>query len=308
MKKVRFLIILFIILLALTNCVSLLSEEPPSATQNGFDTSATIKSTQTPTQNPSTQTPVPSPTWTHLPTLSLGEAEKAIAKLLVSNGGCELPCWWGMIPGETRWDEAEQFLNTFTTSIGQGQQGTHQEDDGYHFHTNYTVHYIISGHTNEGLALFSIRDGIIIGIDIDSPGNEFDYQLYQLLSSYGLPQAVYVLTYPNVPFDVLPFRILIHYSNQGIYAIYEYPAENDGNTITSCPDASGPSLHLDSPNQPYKKYLMPFEDSAKRLMGVNENNLLVDLQTATQMDITTFYETFKNPEVRECLKTPTHLW
>lgn len=263
----------------------------------------------TPTRRPSlTPRPSPSPTWTPLPTLSSIEAEQTVVELLKFNAGCRLPCWWGITPGETRWDESEQFLSTFAVRIGQGQERAFQEGDGFHYYTNYSVIYFIPEQNTEGRTVYSVRDGIIIGFSVDSQGNEFSYQLHQLLSVYGQPQEVYILTYPSVPFDVLPFRILVRYPEQGIYAIYEYPAKNDGNTITSCPDSRGPSLHLDSPNQPYEKYLIPFEETAKRLMGVNENDSLVDLQTATQMDVKTFYEIFKFPDLGLCLKTSANLW
>jgi len=132
-----------------------------------------------------------------------------VASLLESNGGCKLPCWWGAIPGQTSWDEVEQFLNMFITRVEQGQAGTSLEDDGDHFYTNYSAEYIVLGQASKGRILYDVRDGVIVGISVDPPGNEFSYQLHQLLSSYGQPQAVYILTYPNVPFEILPFRILL---------------------------------------------------------------------------------------------------
>ncbi len=309
MKNAQFLISVIVITLVLTNCISYPTEKTPTnPAQMATNTPPNIVPTSRPTRIRDTSTAIPSPTWTPLATLSSDEAEQFISNLLESNRGCKLPCWWGIVPGQTRWDEAEQFFSTFATEIGQGQEGFEQEDDGYHHYTNYSMYYTIPGQPTDGRTLYDVRDGVIVFISVDSTGNEISYQLHRLLSSYGQPQSVYILTYPNVPFDILPFRILVHYPDQGIYAIYEYPAENDGTTISSCPNSSGPSLYLDSPNQPYEKYLTPFEDSAKRLMGVNEGDPLVNLQTATQMDVETFYETFKDPKTDMCLKTPANLW
>jgi hypothetical protein len=310
MRKIKLPIITILITLVLISCVSPSVRDVSTSTSPATSTDILITSTSTqrPTRVPPTPKPSPSPTWTPLPTLSSAEAEQTVVDLLKSNGGCKLPCWWGTVPGETRWNEVEQFLNTFVTFIGQGQEGTFQEDDGFHHYTNYGAEFFIPDQEARGRVLYGVRDGIIIDISVDPPGNEFSYQLYQLLSTYGEPREVYVFTYSNVPSDVVPFRVLVRYPEQGIHAIYEYPAENDGNMISSCPDSSAPSLHLDSSNQPYEKYLIPFEDSAKRLMGMNENDPLVDLQTATQMDLKTFYETFKNQNSDICLKTSASMW
>lgn len=35
--------------------------------------------------------------------------------MLEKNGGCELPCWWGITPGKTSWQDAAHFLGSFST-------------------------------------------------------------------------------------------------------------------------------------------------------------------------------------------------
>lgn len=41
--------------------------------------------------------------------------QERLLQLLFTNGGCNLPCFWGMEPGETSWDFAKAFLGTFNT-------------------------------------------------------------------------------------------------------------------------------------------------------------------------------------------------
>lgn len=40
--------------------------------------------------------------------------EYVIKELVKNNGGCEFPCFWGIVPGETTWESAQQFLETFS--------------------------------------------------------------------------------------------------------------------------------------------------------------------------------------------------
>jgi hypothetical protein len=44
-------------------------------------------------------------------------------ELLENNAGCRLPCWWGIIPGQTKGIEAQRFLETFT--LVRVSEGTH---------------------------------------------------------------------------------------------------------------------------------------------------------------------------------------
>jgi hypothetical protein len=53
------------------------------------------------------------PTWTPRPTLNPDEAIRLVQDLLVDNCGCRLLCYWGVVPGETTWQEAKSFLEAF---------------------------------------------------------------------------------------------------------------------------------------------------------------------------------------------------
>ena len=81
-------------------------------------------SSKTPFVTPTTQMIMPSPTAisiiptttlltpTYAPTMTELEKTSAILKLLRENAGCNLPCWWGFVPGITHWkDESVLFQN-----------------------------------------------------------------------------------------------------------------------------------------------------------------------------------------------------
>ncbi len=67
-------------------------------------------STPTPTSSPMLPTATPSPTLTPMPptitpipTLAASARPTLVREMLKTNGGCELPCWWGITPGQTDW-------------------------------------------------------------------------------------------------------------------------------------------------------------------------------------------------------------
>ena len=45
------------------------------------------------------------------------EAQERLHMLLSTNGGCDLPCFWGILPGETTFDYAEAFFSSFHAVI-----------------------------------------------------------------------------------------------------------------------------------------------------------------------------------------------
>lgn len=63
-----------------------------------------------PTTRPApTSLPV-APTLGPAPTLS-PESEGRVLELLKTNAGCDLPCWWGIVPGQTSWAETRKLVD-----------------------------------------------------------------------------------------------------------------------------------------------------------------------------------------------------
>ncbi len=66
--------------------------------------------TATPTLAPSaTSTRIPA-TPTDVPTLPVEDARQRLLDLLANNGNCQLPCLWGITPGESSYQDARSIL------------------------------------------------------------------------------------------------------------------------------------------------------------------------------------------------------
>jgi hypothetical protein len=250
-----------------------------------------------------TRTPTPAPTWTPLSTLPANEALAIVNDLLVNNGGCNLPCWWGITPGETSWQEAHQFLATIATKIEQGGSGLHVENGVTYQTTNYSVTYDIAGVPSGGGALFSIKNGIISSIYVGPASTVQSFKLHQLLTDFGKPEKVLLKTYPNTPELYLPFRLVLFYANHRILAFYEYEAHKEGDLLQGCPLSVGPELWLWSTNEVWTE-----KDAEEIVLGPDSPNPLRPLEEVTDMSIDDFFQAFKNPESKTCIETPMDLW
>src|SRR3972149_2562983 len=197
-----------------------------------FLVSCTLLSAQsTPAETfPITPTFLSSP----LPTMDSIEALKYVQNLFLTNGGCRLPCWWGVEPGKTGGNEAKRFLTTFIKRIGQGESLTITEGGETYFTTNYSAYFDVNNHEEEGRIIFDLKNEIVAVITVDPVGTELAYALPKLLTAYGKPKDVYILTYQHAPFPFIPFSLVLFYQDQGILAYYELEAQRNGEDVEAC--------------------------------------------------------------------------
>lgn len=159
MKKISWLMVI-IMALFLAGCSNLAA---PTATLEASATEATpTQITVTPSMT-STITPELkhtstslSPTWTPLPTLDQADKQRLVSDLLSTNGGCRLPCWWGLIPGKTNWAQAFQFLSQLDPNI----YITGKSKDLLYAYVQVPTPKIVE-YANELTQDFTIRNGVM---------------------------------------------------------------------------------------------------------------------------------------------------
>ena len=268
----------------------------------------------TPTQSPlpsSTQTfistPTVFPTWTPAPTLSRQDARALVKDLLENNGGCRLPCWWGMVPGQTDWNTSRHFLETFVISIEQGEEGQIIKDGVPVYATNYSIRYEGEGGYKSGF-LIGIVDGIISEVETGWDRNQKNYYLQRLLADYGQPDEVFIRAHRYTSTgDPPPFHILLNFKKNGFWVNYDMDGELVGNKIRGCPQSINPVLYLWSTDEDWT-----LEDMIQLAYGPPVPHApeypTLPLKEATGMDVETFTDIFKDPNNQSCIETPADLW
>jgi len=319
-------VLLILVTLLIGNCTTKLpdisSDTATVAPQVIYTLTPSIEpsKTTTPTYIPiDTPTLTPTLTWTPLPTLSAYERDAKIQELLKSNGGCELPCWWGIKPGKTSWPEALHFLTPIIIEIGQGEISYNTENGIRHFSTNFGIYYEIDGVSKQGRILFSVTDNIINGIVVFPPGTQYKYQLHQLLSTLGIPRQVYINAQSSAPISELPPSVLIlDYSHVGIWASYGFLPFLDGENLSICPQNFGNKKSVyDNGGNLIGGRLDLFDLTTKHTWAYSSIEKYADivvgykvrkLDDVTNMTTEIFYNTFIDPNPTVCLETPANLW
>jgi hypothetical protein len=319
-KKIRFSLILFLICMVGMGCnnhgsidLNTTANYAPALVVS--DTYANPVMTYTKTRIPS-KTPTPTTTdtpsstipptivWTPLATLSLGEADQKIQTLLNNNAGCQLPCWWGITPGETSKIDTIRYLSSFTalTTVW-GPPGNYQigfVEPGSPIDDILSSYKIFGDYGN---IEYYFQDELVYTISAYHGGGTGDkkvttFQLSRILADYGVPDEMAVSAAPTAPGGPV-FDIYLLYGQKGIYVHYTYYNVNiSGNDIRVCPQNNGPEeLLLWSP-----------KTQALSLADFFAPSNWPTVQQALGMDIQSFQELFKNPNDGVCIKTSVDTW
>lgn len=245
-------------------------------------------------------TDIITPTVTSIPrqpisTPSEIEKDKIGLAMLRSNNGCNLPCWWGIMPNQTTWIDANRFLKPFSDIYEREPSA------------KWLVYEVYSPLEKEFSAterlrvVYATQQGVIKEIDV-SGFNEDTYGLSSILSKYGVPAEVLIGAYsPDTasPDKQVPFSVDLHYPELGINVLYGSDAFVKGETITGC--LRDPHLFLWSPQE--------YDRSIAYILGWDQIKFpYLSLEVATGLSTQAFYDKYANPFTPPCLDTLKNLW
>jgi hypothetical protein len=283
--------------------IPLTSSSSPTMTVMPTQTPTPTK-TITPTHWPSvtprpTKTPTLTPTitWTPLPTLPPDKALARVLELLKTNGGCKLPCWWGITPGLTSRDEALAYLASFATRFTGGPS---YPDYGAVFAVpQNTIPGLLHGESY-GFGFTVDKNGIVEQITAWKP-----YRLSDFLTDYGPPPQVWIY---GESLDTIAsyasYTIVLYYPDQGILAAWDGTIEKQ-DPIRVCPNRFDPGVFLKLWAPPVTK---TFEEAAgSELLGppVPPRRVFYPLEKATNINIKAFYERYKDSRnASTCFEMP----
>ena len=266
------------------------------------------------------------PTQARIPTLPVDDADTRLINLLASNSNCNLPCVWGITPGENTHEDAQEILvplssiSDFTSLNSSPGDISPIHVDGnkllvtriaFSFSEDRVINHI----TFQIKALNKIMtlngEPSFSGIFEVTPFTKYIeyYMLPSILSKLGVPASVVISTSakPN-PQGQGGFEIVVLYPELGVAAHYTTNGQLIGNDVTGC--FSSAFVDLD---------LYPAGDSVSFSKGFTELSWArfwpgpIDtvhwkqLEKATNMTLEEFFETFREP-TGKCIKTPANLW
>lgn len=204
------------------------------------ETPKEISPTLTPTSFTWWKTPPPP-----LPTLSK-DLQEEFFYLLETNGGCKLPCFLNILPGETSLQTAISLLKRFDTT----QTITRDEETRAENTTSYYAHIITSKDVFIDLIVrLEVKSNIVerIFVDIDLtqniPPGFLDeqlnwYALHDIFIRHGYPDNMVIIP-PNASIDDSAYTLYALYLSQKImFSLTGWGNKNDDGGYTICPNLS----------------------------------------------------------------------
>ena len=267
-----------------------------TSTANTTKPSQTISPTSTPTPTPTTP-PIP----TNLPTYSPEIAQKIVLDLIVPDEKCKLPCWWNVIPGETKWDSVYPSIKQLAFKI---QESKNDQKETYSIFTYVPTSINRKGVLAQG---FEVENGVVTSI-FANPGNK-EFTLKNLAGFFPttIPQ-IYIRTFSESR-EVLPFYMIMYYPDQGVLVSYYSDAVIQGDQVKGCfnifsNDINNPSqLIIKSPNMSFKEFT---KDPA--ILGVGESKYYLRLEEVSKITPQEIHTQIEEGGREICIETSTSQW
>ena len=292
----------FILILNITLLTACAASRSPEITPT-----VALKSTATGTVTPSatpTQRVIPTEQpimVTPFPTQGSLSNSSFTRELLRTNGGCNLPCWWGMVPGYTRWEDAEVFLKSFTSSVEKSNEYSVQLINGESYIIiEYEIH-INTGISKEDVFAVYTKDNVVSGFTLGSPMTDVSFRLGQMLKRQGIPTKIFIKAKSH-PFEGwAPFDIVLYYKEQHFYSIYNSHNHQAGDHITACFESAMNYIDVIEPWISYND-----RELIEQVRWDFEPTVL-SVEEALNMTPTEFYNTYKDADPL-CISSPANLW
>ncbi len=265
----------------------------------------------------STTSPIPSPTLDIIPPLSMDEARVDMLSMLINNGGCRLPCLWGITPGKSLLQESRAILAPFV-SLSTLNYLNLNESGGVNLrYTEIDMEIAVSvgfliDPSNKRVSRIVLnanaqketKDGFEDVFNSNFYNEHMSYyMLPNILSEYGRPTDVLLLTSADIPPQQSwwPFEIIVSYPEEGILIHYKTPMLINGAKSIGCPKNSQillelrPAKNIKSTQEFLESYNYPYFE------------LFRPIDEVTSLSVDDFFEIFSQ-STDKCIETPSNYW
>ena len=253
----------------------------------------------TPTLPPLTPTPKP--------TLTSEQATAMLTELLqLDSSSCPLPCWLGIVPGES---QLEPVLNQFEElgfRVGSASAGLLGADEFLMTQDFGSSEGIVT--TIEVTVGYDSQDEESLAFSQTFARGWQDYGMMEILGRYGIPSRSFLFSpYRADPGGGPTYRLYLFYDSQGIVVQYRGSAEQlQGSNYRACFDLNSVwsiELFLYEPDTigSIIEHILP-ADSLSYLGEPDEVYNLVDWPQATGMSLEAFYESLQSTEATPCVE------
>jgi hypothetical protein len=250
-------------------------------------------------------TAVPSATETVLPTLSPTQIAETVLDLYTNNGGCELPCWWGIVPGKT---SIQEVYDRFSL-LGSVNDETKETDKLKHYNVSVIPPSSVNSYDeDEWLFSLTVKNGIVDEIFADTNNNRLlaGPGLSTGLSTFGEPQEIWITFYPNDESEPPDYELGLFYPDKGVDITgsglaYKIARLNNLKKVSLCPQEIPKTTKLRMMYSPMVDLWSPNEQRSFFEVDTDyEYGVYFHLSDISNMTTNQFYTTYLDPSATRC--------
>jgi hypothetical protein len=252
-------------------------------------------------------TPVP------LPSLTTEEQMTYIKNLLEPNIHCQLPCWWGVVPGVTSWQESKNLLFYLGGPIREFQTESGRQFRAARFSGLPEINLNFIKHDATSLTV----DEIIVSGNRSGNQDQSDFEIFwelyspkEIMMRYGVPSRIVLDTTGIIGLSEIGkhgYTLWVFYETLGFMIRYDGLIA-DSPTFRFCfelkegvGDIYRIILTLQNPKSPLP---LEWDDSILRtnpLQGMS-------IQDVSGMNNEEFHSFFTQSKQSHCFYTPHEIW
>jgi hypothetical protein len=260
------------------------------------------------TQTPSLKTVTPSP----MLTLNQSERQLYLEERLPTNNGCKLPCWLGITPGKTTWQEAQSFIQYLGIDRIRGTEKENGEIlygfGGFDFDAPRLLHTF-------GVL---VKNDIVKGISLMVEGYQAPKDFQKIWTYYsptnimvvlGSPSEIWFSTTSETVGNRHGYDLILVFDDDGTIIHYHGFLTEIGTSFQICPRFEGEKdiqhivVYIQSPEDP-----KPLDEFG----GVLDRQFLIDrskrISDAVGLSEEEFYELSTHNEQGACFESPINIW
>jgi hypothetical protein len=272
----------------------------PKATSTPISLATLLTPMATATASP-TYTVVPpteTPTITPAPTLSVEQEDILLSELMASNGGCELPCWWGITPGMTDVQTARDMFASHGITWREGDVILgYVRPDSPLYYPDVRLIFLVKRNIVHSIVVYGSRDPYEISFRFTEDWRQ--YSLSNMLDRNGSPLHILleapIFTEVNVPNEYLLSLYFVPLDGIVTYRVAaEYIGNGKNRLCSNFADVQEIYMELYAPGE---------------LRGSHESRVqealdhgFITWETATGMSIKEFYDFFKDANSPKCVE------
>lgn len=279
----------------------------PSATPSASPTFSPTRMPLPSSSPTSTRTPI-----TPVPTLPAAEQDAYLLKLIETNGGCELPCFFGIQPGVSSWEDI-RFVEG-PIYFRESYFPERKDERLYLYVPPRKTRYFDVAFWGSS----TLIEHITVDAQISLPNDPYDYvpafakavypyALPNLLAQYGMPSRILLQVLGQIePESGTQAEIYLFYDHLGFLAHYWFldvvTQDSETGVLRACPDYSHTVF--------IRLYLQASKDKTpleKMVGGTNDyyfNTLFQPIEKITALSIEDFYQLFVAPTEITCFDVP----